>query len=282
MNAFIRVSDLVEYLPHQRWFSLKMSVSENDKRWLVVLVATDKIVAPLLRDFVAKGIDKLKDFLNDHLQNISTGYTLETMTYLLCHPPPPASPDPYLKYLKFQNINNNEGLSKVNYNYSVNNVVDLAKLYLPGYLAKFAAFDNSMDMSAALRLLGYSDYPTQVFVSSNPFLDIKSLADDVRNTVRNPGAHYNESIWTDLFMNQCFEKLVALVKAFVLPADQEKDALDQLHRWKSNGTVLSVLLYGFLSILSNPQRPEEKISMCEMIDISDRQTVVFFFCAGRI
>ena len=43
-----------------------MSVSENDKRWLVVLVATDKIVAPVLRDLVAKGIGKLNGFLNDH------------------------------------------------------------------------------------------------------------------------------------------------------------------------------------------------------------------------
>lgn len=64
----------------------------------------------------------------------------------------------------------------------------------------------------------------------------------MRNTVRNPGAHYNESIWTEHFMNQCFEKLEALVEALVLPADQEKDALDQLHLWKTNGTVLSILI----------------------------------------
>lgn len=219
-----------------------MSVSENDKRWLVVLVASDKIVAPFLRDFVPKGIGNLNVFLNDHLQSISTPCSLQTLTSSICHPSSPARPDPYLRDLKFQNINNNEGRSRKNYDYSVNSLVDLAKLYLPGYLAKFAAFDNSMDMSAALRLLGHNNYPTQVFVSSNPFLDIKSLADDVRNTVRNPGAHYNESIWTEHFMNQCFEKLEALVEALVLPADQEKDALDQLHLWKTNGTVLSILI----------------------------------------
>ena len=134
------------------------------------------------------------------------------------------------------------GLSRQDYNYSVNSLVDLAKLYLPGHLTNFAAFDNSMDMSVILRLLGQKNYPTQVFVPSNPFLDIKSLADDVRNAVRNPGAHYNENIWTEHFKNQCFEKLEALVKALVLPADQKKDALDQLHQWKTNGTVLSVLI----------------------------------------
>ena len=219
-----------------------MSVSENDKRWLVVLVATDKIVAPVLRDLVAKGIGKLNGFLNDHLQNISTPCSLQTLTYSICHPSAPARPDPHLGQLKFQNINSNVGLSRRDYNYSVNSLVDLAKLYLPGHLTNFAAFDNSMDMSAILRLLGQKNYPTQVFVPSNPFLDIKSLADDVRNAVRNPGAHYNENIWTEHFKNQCFEKLEALVKALVLPADQKKDALDQLHQWKTNGTVLSVLI----------------------------------------
>ncbi|XP_022809323.1 uncharacterized protein LOC111346297 [Stylophora pistillata] len=215
-----------------------MTVSENDKRWLTVLVATEKIVAPLVREYVAKGIGKLYEFLNGHLRNISTPCSLRTLTYLICHPPHHA--DRYLKGLKFKNINDNAEKTKPNYNYSVNSPVDLAKLYLPDYLAKFREFDNSMDMSAALRLLGYDNYPTQVHVSSNPLLDIKSLADDVRNNVRNPGAHYDESIWTENFVNQSFAKLVDLVRALVLPADQEKDTLDHLHRWRTNGWELLV------------------------------------------
>ena len=216
-----------------------MRVSENDKRWLVVLVATEKIVTPLLRDFVAKGIEKLSVFLNNYLQNISKSCNLQTLTYEIC------SSDHNFKGLQFRNINNNnnddEKKTKVDYNYSINSLVDLAKLYLPGFLAKFAAFDNSMDLSAALCLMGYDSYPTQVFVSSNPSLDIKFLADDVKDVVRNPGAHYTEGTWTEDFMNKCFEKLEALVKALV-PADQEKETLDQLHLWKTKGTVLSVLI----------------------------------------
>lgn len=104
-----------------------MSVSENDKRWLVVLVASDKIVAPFLRDFVPKGIGNLNVFLNDHLQSISTPCSLQTLTSSICHPSSPARPDPYLRDLKFQNINNNEGRSRKNYDYSVNSLVDLAK-----------------------------------------------------------------------------------------------------------------------------------------------------------
>ena len=236
MYAFTLVSDLVEYLPHQRWFSLKMKISENDKRWIAVLVASNKIVAPLLRDFVSKGIGKLYDFLNDHLQNISTPCSLETLTYAIRHS------DPFFRGMTFKNINNNEKKSKKDYNYSINSPVDLAKLYLPDHLAKFAGFDHSMDLSAALNLLGYNDYPTQVFVSSNPSLDIKSLANDFKKEVRNPQAHYDEEKWTEYFTNQRFEKLEALVHALVLPADEEGNALDKVHEWKTNGKVLSVLI----------------------------------------
>ena len=212
-----------------------MTISENDKRWLVTLVAPNQIVAPVLRDFVKTGMDKLYTFLDNHLPS-----SLQTLTYPICHPASPARPDPLLNGLKFKNINNNSdlhGSSKVNYDYKINSSVDLAKLYLPDYLAKFSAFDSSMDMSAALRLLGYNNYPTQIFVSSNPFVDVKSLADDVRNNVRNPTAHYDDSTWTENIFNQCFDKLEALVKGLVLPAAKEKETLDNLSEWKTKGRV---------------------------------------------
>ena len=217
-----------------------MTISENDKRWLVTLVAPNKIVAPVLRDFVKTGMDKLYTFLDNRLPTITTPCSLQTLTYPICHPASPARPDPFLKGLKFKNINNNSDLhgdNKVNYDYKVNSSVDLGKLYLPDYLAKFSAFDSSMDMSAALRLLGYNNYPTQIFVSSNPLVDVKSLADDVRNNVRNPAAHYDNSIWTENFFNQCFDKLEALVKGLALPAAKEKETLDNLSEWKTKGRV---------------------------------------------
>lgn len=218
----------------------------------MVLTATNKILTPLLRDFVPKGIQKLWIFLDNHLQNISTPCDLQKLTYSICHT------DPLLKGLAFQNINNNHKIKtsekgkgkkkgkgekegkEIQYDYSIKSLVDLAKLYLPSSIAKYVAFGNSMDLSAALYILGNNEYPTQVFVSSNPSLDIESLANEFRITVRNPGAHFVEKSWTEQFMNQCFEKIEALVKALV-PADQEKETLDQLHRWKTEGTVLSVV-----------------------------------------
>ena len=66
MYALTLVSDLVEYLLHQRLFSLTMRVSEKEKRLIVVLIATNKILTPLLRDLVPKGIEKLRSFLNNY------------------------------------------------------------------------------------------------------------------------------------------------------------------------------------------------------------------------
>ena len=247
MYALTLVSDLVEYLLHQRLFSLTMRVSEEEKRWIVVLIATNKILTPLLRDLVPKEIEKLRSFLNNYLQNISTPCNLQTLTYSICHT------DPLLKGLAFQNINNNHEIKtrkkgkgkkkrkETKYDYSIKSLVDLAKLYLPSSNAKYVVFGDSMDLSAALNLLGNNKYPTQVFVSSNPSLNIKPLVDEFRITVRNPGAHFIEKPWTEHFMNQCFEKLEGLVKALV-PANQEKETLDQLHLWKTKGTVLSVLI----------------------------------------
>ena len=247
MYALTLVSDLVEYLLHQRLFSLTMRVSEEEKRLIVVLIATNKFLTPLLRDLVPKEIEKLRSFLNDHLKSISKSYNLEKLTYSIYHE------DRHFKSMAFQNINKNHEIKtrkkgkgkkkakEMKYDYSIKSLVDLAKLYLPSSNAKYMAFGDSMDLSAALNLLGNNKYPTQVFVSSNPSLDIKSLANEFRITVRNPGAHFIEKSWTEHFMNQCFEKLEALVKALV-PADQEKETLDQLHLWKTKGTVLSVLI----------------------------------------
>ena len=119
---------------------------------------------------------------------------------------------------------------------TVNSSVDLAKLYLPDYLAVFSAFDKSMDLSAALRLLGCRKYPIQIFVSSDPLRDIQPLADDVRENVRNRGSHFKESDWTQIFFDQCFDKLEALLQYLPLLPDKKKELLDELSAWKTEGT----------------------------------------------
>ena len=210
-----------------------MAFPNNEKRWLSTLIASNKIVAPVLKDIVKQGMDKLYTFLDNHLSGLPTPCSLRTLTYSVCHPTAPSPA--FLKDLKFENINGNHGKERVDYNYNVNSAVDLAKLYLPNYLAVFSAFDKSMDFLAALRLLGCSKYPKQIFFSSNPFVNIQSLADDVRALVRNPGDHFKESDWTQNFFDQCFDKLEALIKALQLPAAEKEELLNQLSEWKTKG-----------------------------------------------
>ena len=142
--------------------------------------------------------------------------------------------DPILKNLKFQNINNNHLVHGVcNYNFNINSSVDLAKLYLSGYLAQFSAFDESLDMTAILRLLGFRYYmPASVFLSHT-----QALADDVRENVINKWGHVDVTKWTDALFNDCFDKLKTLVRSLGLTADVEKNILDQLDDWQTKGTI---------------------------------------------
>ena len=212
----------------------------NDKRWLVTLVTSNKVVAPVLQDVVKQGMDKLYATLDDYLNGLPTPCSLQTLTYAdVCHLAATPSPASSLKDLNFGNINNNSGVygrTKIAHNYNVNSPVDLAKLYLPDYLAVFSAFDKSMDLNAALRLLGCRKYPIQIFVSSDPLHDIQSLADDVRVNVRNRGSVFEESDWTQIFFDQCFDKLEALLQYLPLLAVKKKELLDQLSAWKTEGT----------------------------------------------
>ena len=100
----------------------------------------------------------------------------------------------------------------------------------------FSAFDISMDMSVTLRLLGRKNYPKKIFFSSDPRYNIQSLADDVRKNVRNRVCHFNESDWTQIFFDQCFDKLKNLVRGLpLLNVMEKKKLLNQLSEWKAKG-----------------------------------------------
>ena len=119
------------------------------------------------------------------------------------------------------------------YDYKVTSSVDLAKLYLPTYLGKFSAFDKSLDMSAILRLLGVKN-PAPIFPSLNSIC-VQTIADDVRDTVRNKAAHFHDCEWTETFFQECFAKIETLVKSIARPVAIEKTTLDKLSEWKNQG-----------------------------------------------
>lgn len=146
--------------------------------------------------------------------------------------------DAVLKHLKFQNINNNlllHARNKSLYNHGIHSAVDLAKLYLPEYLTRFSGFDESLDISAILRLLGFSN-PAPIFSSQNPLLSIQSAADDVRENVRNKWGHCNFNEWSEVFFKYCFAKLKSLIRSLGLTDGTESTTLDQLNDWETKGT----------------------------------------------
>ena len=206
-------------------------VSDEEKRWLVVGIALNKVAAPVLRDYIKLGMDTQYANLDIYCSSLTTPCTLKTLTY---HH---VSTTAAFKHLKFQNVNNNLHLHSKHknlYNYNINSSVDLAKLFLPDYLAEFSAFDESLDMSAILRLLGFKN-PAPIFSSPNPLISIQLSADDVRENVRNKWGHCNVTDWTEVLFKHCFSKLETLVRSLGLTSGVEKTALDQLSDWKTKG-----------------------------------------------
>ena len=207
-----------------------MMVSDEEKRWLVVGIAMNKVAAPVLRDFIKQGMDT-HYANNTFCHGVTKPFALKTLNY---HH---VNTDVNLERLKFQNINsnfNNHGNRKNLYNYNVNSSVDLARLFLPDYLAEFSGFNESMDMSAILQLLGFSN-PAPIFHSPISSIPIQLSADDVRKNVRNKWGHCNVTDWTEVFFNDCFSKLKTLVRSLGLILGTEKMALDQLSDWETKG-----------------------------------------------
>ena len=204
-----------------------MMVSAEEKRWIVVGVAMNKVAAPVLRVAVTNGMDTNYGDLDRHCQLSTPAFTLETVSYGTVRANPAI-----FKNLKFQNINNNNLVHGIcNYNFNINSSVDLAKLYLPGYLAQFSAFDESLDMTALLRLLGCKNYmPSAVFSAHT-----QACADDVRENVRNKWGHVDVTEWTDALFNDCFNKLETLLRSLGLTATVERKALEQLAEWQTQG-----------------------------------------------
>ena len=210
-----------------------MMVSDEEKRWLVVGIAMNKVAAPVLRRAIEQGMDTNYANLDRRCQLLTPPCSLTTLNHGLVRA------DPILKKLKFKKINNNHLVPSVcNYNFNIYSSVDLAKFYLQDYLAQFSAFDESMDMTAILHLLGFKNYmPAPVFSPQT-----QASADDVRENVRNKWAHVDITEWTAALFNDCFDKVKTLVRSLGLVAGLEKDTLDRLADWQTKGTVISTAI----------------------------------------
>ena len=203
-----------------------LGLTENQKRWLVIGIALNKILVPQIRPFVEQEVDK-------EYNNLKTSHNIHTQStsHLQWWPP--------RKFLKYENINGNSRHPKLHggkYNFSlfdfrVSSHIDFAKLYIENFMAKFSAFDDQCDSSAVLTLLG----GVPVFSAT-----VQAAAGDVRRVTRNDWAHCVFSKWDPVKFQQSFSEMKHLVRVMALPSADEKKILEELKDWETKGTILHI------------------------------------------
>lgn len=193
----------------------------EEKRWLVVGICLSKVLTPVLRKVIENEMHQLYKTLIQHPTNIHS-QTFSSHSECL----------PYSSLrLNYVNINNNKTQASYhNYDYSVRDEVSLAKLFVKPPMAKFTAFDESLDLSAALSIL--CGAPNFVFYG----VDISAM--DVRSEVRNEWGHCKFAVWTEAYYNNCFQLMENLIKSLNLPVAFETTVLEDFKEWKNRGNLL--------------------------------------------
>jgi len=196
-------------------------LTAEEKRWLVVGICLSKVLTPVLRKVIEKEMQQLYQKLllpptNIHSQTFAS--------HSKCLPPS-------ILRLNYININNNVmQASQHSYDYSVKDDISLAKLFVKPILASFTAFDESLDLSAALSIL--CGAPNFVFNG----VDIAAM--EVRSEVRNEWGHCKFTVWTEAHYNKCFQLMENLIKSLNLTLAFETKVLEDFKEWRKRGTDL--------------------------------------------
>ena len=211
-------------------------ISEQEQHWLLVGIGLTKVLAPTLRKVVDTELGKWHK--------------------ILCQPPDEIDKQNFAKHkkklppsnnqLQYKNINNNSIHKLASaYDYGVKDALSLARLFVVPYMAHFTGFDETMDVSALLTLIGEA----APFVSSGVAVEAKK----VRSNVRNPWAHCNFFEWTVDMFNDSFQAIESLVKKINLPAADEKKVCDDLDFWKKKG--INSIVFDCRGLLNFVRKP---------------------------
>ena len=196
-------------------------ISKEEQHSLLVDIGLTKALAPALRKVVDAELGKWHK--------------------ILCQPPDEIDKQNFAKHKKklppsnnqlhYKNINNNSIHKLASaYDYGVKDALSLAKLFVAPHMAHFTGFDETMDLSALLTIIGEA----APFVSSGVAVEAKK----VRSYVRNPWAHCNFSER----INDSFEVIKCMAEKIDLPAADEKKVCDDLDFWKQTG-INSILFF---------------------------------------
>ncbi|XP_074609512.1 uncharacterized protein LOC141863734 [Acropora palmata] len=200
-----------------------LDMTDNEKCWLVFGIALNKVLIPQIRPFVDQEVIKEYNTLKTSHSIDSQSATSRLREW------------PGTLRLKYENINGNNRLPRLggkydfcNFNCQVFMHTDFAKLYLESYMIHFNAFDDHLDASAVLLLLGrVPAFPGTV----------QAAANSVRNE-RNDWAHCVFSKWNEAKFQHSFAEMEDLVKAMALPSSHEGKIVGQLKDWQNKGIQL--------------------------------------------
>ncbi|XP_076084764.1 uncharacterized protein LOC143055505 [Mytilus galloprovincialis] len=205
-------------LKHPREAAISSDLNDDQKRWLVVGICLHSVISPALRKYVDS---ILTICYNELIHN----YKIDTQIY-----PGHLQRDPLTGiFLNYEAVNNNKasyGKNVAKYDYTIKNAVDLSKLFLQTHMAHYTGFDETCDSSALLGLIIN-------IAKFDPV--IKSDADDVRKTIRNPWAHCNFSEWDAAKYSNSFQLMKKLVKDLKLSINEEKLTVEEMEKWEING-----------------------------------------------
>ena len=192
------------------------SITDEEKRWVVIGICLAKVLTPVLRNILATEIAIWYQVLCQPPTEIDKQVFVGHKKSL-----PPSS----LK-LNYRNINNNDALKLPGlFDYAVRDSLSLAKLFLKPSMCKFTAFDQTMDISAVL----------SVICEAAPFVGAAAHAITVRSGVRNEWAHCNFANWTEAKYISAFQNMENLVNNVGLSAEKKQNVCDELDSWKHNG-----------------------------------------------
>ena len=214
------------------------TLTDDHKRWIVFGIALNHVLVPLIRC-------KLNQEISVEYNNLKLSNHIDVQ---VTHSFP--APYPTGNALNYENINaNNTKLKPPHYkkydystfDYRVTSYVDFAKLFLPIYMAKFTAFDETCDASAVLNLLDR----VPIFSAA-----LQNAANVVREG-RNTWGHCNFTDWNKASFTKRFGDLKNLVAELKLSPADEKKSEEDLNDWEKKGMDLkySSLVQSFVETL---------------------------------
>ena len=192
------------------------TISDEQRRWMVVGICLTKVVTPALRVLLDNKMPEWYESLIQSPHEINK----QTFTKHIKKYPP------HFKFnFNYKSINNNSSRKASSYDYAIKDPISLAMLFVQPFMAKFGGFDETMDISAVL----------SVVAEAHPFNQASNAAKKVRLDIRNKWAHCEFSYWSDVNFQAALADIENLINKIDLTPSEKTKSLGDLNDWKQKG-----------------------------------------------